>query len=327
MTGPQEITLHSIDSLLSILYELKEWTLPRLRNRYLDEATSFDSNLRLITALGCVRIVGEQIQPGPMWKVIVSSGRPDLGQTRTRAIISELLLSREHELSAHLEEFLAQFSYEGEAWRVRMAITDRVRLSNVRNLLIDLGVVSYEEGTDQYQILECDWHWWISQSQRRSISAAEFKRIQKSHEELGRRAELEVVDFEKQRLSSRPDLIPHIRHVAELDVAAGYDILSYSIADSGLSEDKPRRIEVKAVPATDHRFFWSRNELDSARKFRCEYFLYLVPSGRDGLLLDDIVIIQDPIANVFDRPNEWMSTIEQFSFKRIKDSIKEDFRI
>ncbi len=91
----------------------------------------------------------------------------------------------------------------------------------------------------------------------------------------GKAAEEWVVNFERRRLRMHP-LREQIRRISMDDVAAGYDILSFASLTS-LQHDL--FIEVKSHGATK-LFHWSRNEIDTARKFGESYALYLVDRNR-----------------------------------------------
>ena len=110
---------------------------------------------------------------------------------------------------------------------------------------------------------------------RRSKSAEQLAKELAEQSAMGLAAELWVVEYEKRRLSCHP-LRRQIRQVSERDVAAGYDIASFSSPES-LRHDL--FIEVKSFGSAK-RFHWSRNEIATARDFGDEYALYLVDRGR-----------------------------------------------
>ena len=103
----------------------------------------------------------------------------------------------------------------------------------------------------------------------RIISFEEFRQIEKEKTDIGYRAELKIIEYEKDRLSEFPDLVLQIEHVAQKDVMAGYDILSFDHYDKDIPN--PRFIEVKAVSPWDYRFYWTRNEIEKSKiSPRCE---------------------------------------------------------
>jgi len=80
-----------------------------------------------------------------------------------------------------------------------------------------------------------------------------------------------------------------------IDVGAGYDIASF---DSIYSESIDRFIEVKSY-SQNVSFYWSRNEVETARLKGDSYFLYLV--NRDCITNNgyEPLVIQNAYSNVF----------------------------
>ena len=120
----------------------------------------------------------------------------------------------------------------------------------------------------------------VSQNDRRHPKGMALTTLKKKIEqdgELGREAEEWVLGYEKRRLS-RHVLIDHIRRVSDEDVSAGYDLVSFS-ALTKLAFD--RFIEVKSY-SHEPRFFWSKNEIEKAKKFGERYILMLVEPQKDG---------------------------------------------
>jgi len=110
---------------------------------------------------------------------------------------------------------------------------------------------------------------------RRTMSAAELDAKLDDDARHGREAEEWVVEFERRRLSGHP-LIDQVRRVSDENVAAGYDIVSFS-EPSILHHDL--FIEVKSYHGSK-RFFWSRTEIASAEVLGEDYSLYLVDRGQ-----------------------------------------------
>lgn len=129
---------------------------------------------------------------------------------------------------------------------------------------------------------------------RRAISIEALDAQLAANAEHGKAAEEWVLAFECRRLQAHP-LVDQIRRVSESDVAAGYDIISFSTA-AAMHHDL--HIEVKSYAGT-RRFFWSRNEIATAEEFGEEYALYLV--DRTMIWRSDYTpqIIQAPTAAMF----------------------------
>lgn len=105
----------------------------------------------------------------------------------------------------------------------------------------------------------------------KSMSLAQLQSQLEKQSSNGLLAENWVVDFEKRRLATHP-LLKQIQRISEQNVAAGYDIVSFSNSTI-LHHDL--FIEVKSYSG-QKRFFWSRNEIETAENLGEKYCLYLV---------------------------------------------------
>ena len=84
--------------------------------------------------------------------------------------------------------------------------------------------------------------------------------------QVGLEAEALVIEMEKRRLAAVPGLADRIVHIAQTVVNAGYDIESCEVAPDIAGVYAPRYIEVKTFKANSPVFYWSRNEIDTARE-------------------------------------------------------------
>jgi hypothetical protein len=71
---------------------------------------------------------------------------------------------------------------------------------------------------------------------------------------------------------------------------------------------------VKAVSPIDFKFYWSRNEIETARIHGPNYFLYLVPVSQNGFDLRELKIIQNPFKRVYSAKNTWVRQEEVMAF-------------
>ena len=113
----------------------------------------------------------------------------------------------------------------------------------------------------------------------------------------GELAELFVISYENRRLSSSDKTA---KRISQIDVSAGYDILSY---ENDLSEEYDCYIEVKSYHGKPH-FYWSDNERNTSKALTNHYCLFLIDIDR---LSDDNyepIIIRDPYNNLHD--DKWL---------------------
>ena len=132
-------------------------------------------------------------------------------------------------------------------------------------------------------------------------SQKEFETEQHEKAERGRMAELFVFNIEREKLK-KTKLNP-VR-VSLVDVGAGYDITSFEKTGSKMC------IEVKSI--FKGRFFWSENEINSAKKLGNEYYIYLI-SFKNNRPIKIEKIIQNPHEQIFIN--------NKFEKKNIKDYI------
>ena len=116
------------------------------------------------------------------------------------------------------------------------------------------------------------------------VSAEELEEALRRQREQGLAAEQWVLEYERRRLRERSchaeaDTVQQVSHI---DICAGYDIASFD----GQSEDFnfDRLIEVKSTSRPEPAFVWSQNEIQTARRLRERYWLYLLtgfqPTGK-----------------------------------------------
>lgn len=180
-----------------------------------------------------------------------------------------------------------------------------------RNLLIDLKAMQ-ETTPGLFQVNEA-YESLFEASIRKQVPKLTLEDLlekQKRQAEQGRLAEEFVVAHEQKRLSASP-LTKSVKQISDIDVAAGYDILSYEDANA---TQYNRFIEVKSFYGRPH-FFWSLNEYETAKKLGDRYHIYLVDMERYLKPGYQPIILTDP-ASVFESESDWM--IEAASWKITK---------
>ena len=138
---------------------------------------------------------------------------------------------------------------------------------------------------------------------KRKIGIEELKKSLEQQQTYGEEAEKFVLHFENQRLKNQKN----IDWVAEYWANAGYDVASYNNIES---KKQDRFIEVKSYSGQPN-FFWSRNEIETARIRKDKYFLYLV--NRDKMEFENYtpIIIQNPYQFVL-KNDTWNKRVEKY---------------
>lgn len=186
-------------------------------------------------------------------------------------------------------------------------------LSCVRNVLISQGFLvplRDSQGTRFYIAPTYDTlvakH---CKEQRWQLSLEKLQKQLESNELAGEKAELFVLEYEKKRLGL--SLREKVKRISEIDVTAGYDIVSF---DSNLSQEPDRFIEVKAT--SNDGFYWSRNEYEIAKLKGNAYYLYLVDLTKVNQPDYLPQIIKNPAINVMES-EDWFIETQSYFIKRI----------
>ena len=161
-------------------------------------------------------------------------------------------------------------------------VLDPMRLpgpvDGLRLWLIEFGVASRSGSASRHWVIaknfECHFleaaRFWNLGTRRRMSQAALENRLA-DQAENGEEAEEWLLRRERGRLASHP-LIDQVVRVSIEDVGAGFDIISFSTPAAVVHD---HFLEVKSFSGR-RRFFWSRNEIDAARRLGEAYQLCLV---------------------------------------------------
>ena len=126
---------------------------------------------------------------------------------------------------------------------------------------------------------------------KRKISQDELLLNLQKQQADGDAGEAFALAFENKRLEA---LSKQAKKISDIDVAAGYDLLSFETGESLIYD---RFIEVKAFNESPH-FYWSENERSVAALLSDKYYLYLVDLSRINDPLYSPIIIQNPAASL-----------------------------
>ena len=174
-----------------------------------------------------------------------------------------------HKLKPTIDKFVINFSAKPKTWFLP---TDTRWPAGLDELLIDIKFMSWN---DDKAVVEPDvTHVLSSIKHNQKISKNEFTKILEQKKITGEIAEELTIESEKRRLVSegREDLATIIQQVSDVDVGAGYDIVSFDGKNSVYVHD--RFIEVKGTSGNSDIFYWSKNEMDAAKKLGNKYWIY-----------------------------------------------------
>lgn len=167
---------------------------------------------------------------------------------------------------------------------------------------------------NMYYFINPDYEEVVSQrckEKAKAFTLAQLKARLENNSIAGEKAEAFVLEFEKKRIQNR-DLSDLIRIISEVDVGAGYDIISF---ETDISQQYDRYIEVKAI-SKQEGFFWSTNEYEMAKLKGKKYYLYLVDLSRIEIKGYSPVIVRDP-ANIIMNSDDWLITPETYHIRML----------
>ena len=146
-------------------------------------------------------------------------------------------------------------------------------------------------------------------SARRTISLIELENELALRKEYGEIGERKAFEYETKLLAER-GIAKTPKMISDIDVSAGYDLVSYLSSDS-MSYDK--YIEVKSCQNKEQAFYLSRNELRIAKEKGASYYLYLYIRETD-----EIIIINDPYNRIY-LSEEWAKEPQIYKIHKMID--------
>ena len=187
-----------------------------------------------------------------------------------------------------------------------------------RNILLQLGAL-HEVGGG-FLLAGCIEESFKAhvRSQNAKMTLDRLREIQQRQAELGERGELFVLEFERVRLSNTK-FSKSVKRISEVDVAAGYDIVSYAGNESTSAD---RFIEVKTYVGAPH-FFWSANERQAAIDLGEHYVIALVSAEHIDEPGYEPTFIEDPYHSLGDAA-VWRVSPTSYSVELIGDLPKKE---
>jgi len=301
------ISWNKIKTLLDIFSNSELLNLDTIKRLYSDEEPNFDEVLSFLINIHVVKILANKISLSYKLRLALN------GDENTKKIfIANQLFHESNQFTNYLKEYFTKFVLSGGDYNFSPSLTERLSYSGIRNFLIGLGVLKVNYSSNNYYILKELLTDIISKNT--SLSYHEFLQNRTAKEMLSMKVELAVIEEERQKFKDRPGIQTKIKLVSQLNVSAGYDILSFE-ESSNEKAVQEIYIEVKAVSEQDWKFYWSRNEIDTAKKFGDAYFLYLVPTGMSNAInVKSTQKIKNPYNIVYLNEMSWKRKVEEIMF-------------
>lgn len=145
----------------------------------------------------------------------------------------------------------------------------------------------------------------------KKLSLEQLKARLEANALAGSKAEEFVLAFEQRRIA-RQELRERIKIISEIDVCAGYDIISY---ETDTSTHYDRFIEVKAI-SKNAGFYWSKNEISVAKIKGKQYYLYLVDLSQISKPDYVPMIIQNPALTIAESA-DWFMEADSYHVRKL----------
>jgi hypothetical protein len=307
-----DITFSQIFNLIDILCNTTSSDVDFIKSKYSDIAIDYNSASDFLSNLSLIEQKEKQITISPELKSLFKENNTD---TLVKIFLLQKMINHNSPFREEVLQFLKLFELRGNDWTCTLTTEQRLGYSGIRNLLIDLDCIEYDSNASQYLLLLRSLLLLKDSVDSFAITRKELSKLLEKREELGRNAELRIIEYEKQRLKEYPNLISKIKHIADDNVRAGFDILSFDGLDLQQS-DMERLIEVKAVSMFSFKFYWSANEVNKAREAGNSYYLYLLPvESKLEFNITKLQVIRNPFVEIFSNPSKWEQSCESYCFK------------
>jgi len=322
----EKISVQQILVFSEIVNEYSLLQMGFIEKIYLRNATHFDETVNFLRELGLIVTKENKLAIKPRYEELLICLKEDpRPKEKVKKFIIDYFISPKASFSDYLNEFFSQFHFKNKQYEFALSASQRLKYSGLRNFLIDLEFMYLDSTETKYIISEDYSHTYAAFKQSNKVSPKEFVRAQQRKDEIGQAAEIQIIKYEKERLSHLPDFVEKIEHTALKDVSAGYDIKSFDGKSNEDGNSIRRYIEVKAVSSKDYGFNWTRNEIEKSEYYNQYYYLYLLPViGKNEFDLKGLKIIKDPYSNICKQGSEWVRTCEVLAFSLTRDCSKEN---
>jgi len=302
----EKISLKQLQEISRILCKVKLHNKEFIANKYNKSAPYFNNTIDFMRALKLIAEKGNTIEPLKSYKAFLKEYEESNFNIETlRKYIIGAFVLKINVLSKYVKDYLSNFVLVEGKYIFRASTSQRIKYSGIRNILLELELIRKDE-QDAYYISE-EYSSIINKRRgNRRLSQDAFEDIMRMKAQLGRKAELEIIKYEIDKLEAFPYLIEQIEHTSTLDVKAGYDIKSYKNKLSKDNKPLPMYIEVKAVSSLSYEFYWTNNEIETAKILGEDYYLYLLPVRKGNIFdIGKMLIVRNPYKCVYQNRLQW----------------------
>lgn len=243
-----------------------------------------------------------------------------LSSAQKELLVKECFLSND-DCNSHLVKLLRQFSPAYSKGTYQWSIHDDLPFKGNMNLLRLMQQTGLIVSKDN--VLEIDRKYVkLVRNIRKHpnvITPDELSKKLKKAIKVGGIAEELALNFEKLRLKNIDCFLESecIQRISELDVSAGYDIASFDCKCISLNHD--RFIEVKGSTSSELDFYWSKNEIMTAKTLGSKYWIYFFPEVdiEKKQNKSNPILIQNPAQTLLENKDYTVDCV-QFHVKNTK---------
>jgi len=310
------ISVKNIFILSDIINNSTLIELEFIKSKYQNSASHFEDVLYFLNKLNLISIRKNKIMLKGHYRAYINNIKEKENKEEIlQDIIIGVFIKQKNFLSGILNDFFSNFQLINNQYEFKPDNYQKLKYSGIRNLLIDLNFIVFNTHTKKYIISPFYTSNFDKIFQYHTISMPDFVNKLQEKIQLGENAELRVIQYEKEHLSKFPFLASKIEHTAIKNIMAGYDIKSYERKLDNFGNPIPRYIEVKAVSRHDYKFDWTRNEIEKAKFYNDNYYLYLLPViHKNDFDFENLKVIQNPYLNVYIKADKWLKSEEVLSF-------------
>jgi len=291
----ESIDLKNILILISVLVETDLGMKSVIKQRFNQQAANFDKTLSFLHTLGGVEISDNEIILEDDFEKLIRNSDNKILQRH----ILDLIKKKNNPYQSEILKYLSKFRHISGSIEYKPTNIYRGKFSDVRNFLIEIGIVNYDYESDKYYVLPEHIHLFaLALEKSSSYTPPKLKQKLIQKDKIGSAAESAILKYEKNRVGKEYEKF--VEHISVKNEAAGYDIKSVTV---GGGKTEPRYVEVSP---DSYKFYWSQNELRVAELLNTNYYLYLLPViSKMEFATDKIKIISDPITVIFDNSDTW----------------------
>ena len=207
----------SVNQMVVISQIINDSTLYQqefIEARYSKVMSNYQTMIEFLKELKLIKINKDTIILNSTYKNLLHDIKES---NQPKEVVSRFLIKQifntTNQLRDYANKFLSKFSLRNDNYEFKPTLNQKLEYSGIRNFLMELHLLDLDTTNTKYIIQN---HFLISYSELnegRRIPEKNFKKIQRMKEEIGRAAELAIIEYEKDRLSKYPQIIDKIEHI------------------------------------------------------------------------------------------------------------------